>query len=285
MAEENIYKVVLDSLSAHVAILDETGVIVETNRTWQEFGQKNQICGPADCVGINYLHVCDQAKKNLTECADTIAQGIRKVMSGELEEFLTQYPCHSGNTQKWYALRVVRYRSKTVKRFIVTHEDITPIMLTQQKLQKKEQELSEQSTKLQESNVALKVLLQHRDEGRLRFEQTIIDNIHRLVMPYVEKLMAGRLTERDRNLAEIVKNHLLEVVSPFLNRLTNVNRLLTPQEIQVASLVRDGKTSKDIAEVLGVSVSAVDFHRKSIRRKLGLRMTGKNLRAHLLSLR
>ena len=284
MTEENIYKVVVDSLSTHVALLDESGVIVETNRAWQDFGRKNNLRGPVDCVGMNYLSICDQLSDNEAEEVGAIGKGIRQVMSGQVEEFLTQYPCHSSNVQRWYALRVVRYRSKTVNRVIVAHENITPIMKTQQELQIKEQELKDQTEKLAESNVALKVLLGHRDEDRNKFEETIIDNINKLVMPYLEKLLSGRLTERDRNLAEIVQDHLKEVISPFLNRLSNVNRFLTPQEILVAAYVREGKTSKDIAEVLEVSVSAVDFHRKSIRRKLGLNQTGTNLRSYLLSL-
>nr|MBF0222079.1 hypothetical protein [Desulfobulbaceae bacterium] len=55
MADKNIYKVVIDSLSAHRAI--------ETNRSWQQFGKENKLTGSADCVGINYLFICDQASK------------------------------------------------------------------------------------------------------------------------------------------------------------------------------------------------------------------------------
>ncbi len=284
MEAENIYKVVMDSLSAHVAILDEEGVIVETNRAWQEFGQENDLPGAADCVGVNYLKVCEPRGEEIDENVAAIAIGIRQVMAAEVDEFFTQYPCHSPEEQRWYAVRVVRYRSAKVKRVIVAHENITKIMETQLALEKKEQQLQEQAEQLAESNVALKVLLKHREEDRQKIEETIIDNINILVMPYLEKLMTGRLSERDKNVAGIVHDHLQDVISPFLNRLANVCRGLTPQEIQVATFVREGKPSKDIAEALGVSVSAIDFHRKSIRRKLGLSRTGANLRSHLLSL-
>lgn len=281
---ENIYKVVIDSLSAQVAILDEDGVIVETNRAWQDFGRKNDFTGPLDSSGLNYLAVCDQSGSSGCKEALAIAIGIRQVMAGKIEEFFAQYPCHSPSEKRWYAVRVVRYRSKKVKRVIVAHENITPLMLIQQTLEKKEQELQEQTERLAESNVALKVLLKHREEDKEKIEQTIVDNVNKLVMPYLEKLLSGRLSEREKTLAGIVKDHLQDVVSPFLSRLANVNRLLTPQEIQVAAFVREGMVSKDIAEVLGVSVSAIDFHRKSIRRKLGLSRTGENLRSYLLSL-
>jgi DNA-binding CsgD family transcriptional regulator len=92
------------------------------------------------------------------------------------------------------------------------------------------------------------------------------------------------LDERSWNLLKIARQRLDEIVDPFLNRLTSLNRLLTPREIDVVSLVREGRTSKEIADLLNVSVSAVDFHRKKIRKKLGLANDRANLRSYLLSL-
>ena len=92
------------------------------------------------------------------------------------------------------------------------------------------------------------------------------------------------MDERDRNLIEIIHQRLEEIVSPFLNRLSSLSRLLTPREIDVAALVREGRTSKEIAEVLNISVSGVDFHRKKIRQKLNLVNKQSNLRSYLLSL-
>ena len=133
--------------------------------------------------------------------------------------------------------------------------------------------------------MALKVLLQHRDEDRQRVEESVVDNVNRLVMPYLEKLHHGKLATREKVMVEIVENHLKDIISPFLGKISSLNKLLTPQEIQVASLVREGRTSKEIAEVMRVSVSAIDFHRKRLRKKLGLAKTGSNLRSFLLSLK
>jgi DNA-binding CsgD family transcriptional regulator len=74
------------------------------------------------------------------------------------------------------------------------------------------------------------------------------------------------------------------VTAPFLNRLTALYQQLTPQEIKVATMVREGRSSAEIADVLLVSTAAVDFHRKQIRKKLGMTGTGRNLRSYLLSL-
>ena len=137
---------------------------------------------------------------------------------------------------------------------------------------------------LEESNVALKVLLEHREKDRQSLEENVLANVRKLVIPYLEEFNYRKMDERSRNLVEIILQRLEEIVSPFLNRLASLNRLLTPREIDVAAMVREGKTSKEIAELLTISVSGVDFHRKQIRSKLDLTNEKSNLRSYLLSL-
>lgn len=280
----NIYQIVLDSLAAHVAILDEHGEIIETNKAWQNFGSNNGLVEPFDCVGTNYLAICETASSTGEKDAGNVAKGIRDVLDGKVDHFFTQYPCHSPLEKRWYVVRVVPYRGDETKRVIVTHENITPIMEIQETLEKKEEQLEQQAEKLEETNIALKILLEQRNEDRRRIEENVHSNVNRLALPYLEKLMQSKLNQRQKTLAEITHSNLLEIVSPFLSRLSTLNNLLTPQEIEVAHMVRSGKTSKEIAEVLYLSVAGVDFHRKKIRNKLGLTNSSTNLRSYLLSL-
>lgn len=281
----SIYEVIVNSLSAHVAVLDEQGVIVETNRAWQEYGRKNGLEEPLDSIGINYLSVCKTAKDAGDPEADIVPLGFQKVLSGELEEFVTQYPCHSPTRRSWFNLRILPYRSKSAARILVVHENVTSIILGQEKLKKKEEELRVKSEKLEETNVALKVLLNHRDRDLEELEQRIAANIKELVLPYVEKLKSKRIGDREQTLVEIIETGLLNIAMPFLQKLSSLHLQLTPQEVDVASLVRQGKSSQEIADVLGLSVNTISFHRKNLRRKLGLDDRSKNLRTYLLSLR
>ena len=57
MLDSNLYQVIIDSMSAHVAILNEYGVIIETNRSWQDFARENGMTEPYDSLGINYLRI------------------------------------------------------------------------------------------------------------------------------------------------------------------------------------------------------------------------------------
>lgn len=280
----NIYQVALDSISAHVAILDDTGQILETNRAWQEFGEQNGIQIESSCVGLNYLETCDRVAEEWQGESRVIAAGIRQVINGEIEEFFVNYPCHSPDEERWFALRVVKFRDPDANKVIMSHENITPLMQAHRDLAEKEKDIREQAEKLEESNIALKVLLDHRQKDRVQLEENMLANTRSLVLPYVQELMETPLPKRERTMVEIIEERLNEITSPFLNRLTSLNTILTPQEIKVATMVREGRSSAEIADVLMVTVSAVDFHRKQIRKKLEMTGTGRNLRSYLLSL-
>jgi DNA-binding CsgD family transcriptional regulator len=280
----NIYQLALDSISAHIAILDEDGDIIETNRAWREYGLNNGIEVEPSCVGLNYLHSCDRAAAQDVVEARVIGDGIRQVIAGEIREFFINYPCHSPTEQCWFALRVVRFREPGANKVILSHENITPLMKAHQELAKQQRSLRDQAEKLEESNIALKVLLEHRQKDKQQLEENMLANVRTLVLPYVQELMDARLGKRERTIVEIVEERLSDIAAPFLNRLTSLTTVLTPRELKVAAMVREGRSSAEIADVLMVSVSGINFHRKQIRKKLGLTGTSGNLRSYLLSL-
>ncbi|WP_246805140.1 response regulator transcription factor [Desulfosarcina cetonica] len=105
-----------------------------------------------------------------------------------------------------------------------------------------------------------------------------------MILPYVEKLKRAQLKPRDRTLVEIIDAHLQDIISPMMQKLANASIILTPQEIQVATLVKDGKASKEIADILNVSETTIHFHRKNLRRKFGLSNSQTNLRSYLISI-
>ncbi len=146
-----------------------------------------------------------------------------------------------------------------------------------------ENQLEEKTNRLQEVNIALKTLLRHRDEDKKDLEEAIMNNIENLILPYLKKIKAGPMNGTQMALLEILESHLSELTSDFGKTLALQYRVLTPTEMRVAALVREGKTSKEIAEILCISEKTASFHRNNIRTKLGLRTTGINLRSHLLS--
>ena len=281
---DELAKTVLNSLSAHIAILDENGVILETNTAWRNYAVQSGMPQGHDDRGINYLAVCDATKGNDSEDARKVAAGIRAVIGGELAEFLYDYPCHSEDGPHWYYMRVLRMCGPGPIRVVASHEEITALKLTEEALRKSRQELIEQKQSLEETNIAMKVLLKQREEDKLELEKKVLNNVKDLILPYIERLKNSRLNAKDRTLVDIVDTHLKDIISPLLQRFTHAKILLTPQEMQVAALVKDGKTSKEIADVLNVSETTVNFHRKNLRVKFGLRNKRTNLRSYLISI-
>ena len=133
-------KTVLDSLSAPIAILDQNGVILETNQAWRQFAEDNQARGPIDFIGVNYLKVCDASRGKDAKDAHKVAAGIRAVIAGEIEEFLYDYPCHSPTGKHWYYMRAIRMSGKGPIRVVVSHSEITALKLAEKALRKREKE-------------------------------------------------------------------------------------------------------------------------------------------------
>jgi DNA-binding CsgD family transcriptional regulator len=277
-------KKILDSLSAHIALLDAEGVILETNRAWRDYGKANDIAMHPATLNINYLDICDMADGNGAAGSSKAARGIRDVIAGKLEEFTMDYPCHSPTQKMWFYMRVTGIVGTDPYRAAVCHENITPLKLAEETIQRREQELELKSQSLEEANTALKVLLKQREADKKELEEKVVTNIRQLVTPYLEKISQTRLDPRQRAFLDIIEGHLNDVISPFLQRMSTLHLHLTPQEIQVASLVKSGKSTKEIADILGISTNAVDFHRKNIRQKFGLKHQKTNLRSFLMSL-
>ena len=165
-----------------------------------------------------------------------------------------------------------------VTRDITTHE------CPEEELKKREREMEAKSRELEEVNITLKVLLRQREEDKSELEEKVLSNVKELVEPHVQKLKKTRLTIEQIACVSNIETHLKDIISPFLRNLTSKYLCLTPREIQIANLIREGKTSKEIAQLLHLSQGAIDFHRNNIRDKLGLKKKKANLRSYLLSL-
>lgn len=113
---------------------------------------------------------------------------------------------------------------------------------------------------------------------------SMVANLREFVQPYLEKLVSSCLDARQQVWLQIARSYLDTIASPFLRCLSSLASRLTPRVIEVAVLVKEGKTNKEMAAILSISVDAVDFHRKNIRKKLGPSHRKVNLRSYLLSL-
>lgn len=156
--------------------------------------------------------------------------------------------------------------------------------IAKKELKKREQKLEFQTRKLEEINIALKVLLEKRNEAKVEIEERLLLNINEMILPYLEKLRKSLSNELQQSYVDILESNLNEITSPFYQRMASNYYHLTPKEIQIAGLIKQGKTTKEIAELLQSSPRAIEFHRNNLRKKFGLTNTKTNLVTHLLTL-
>ncbi|NMC95263.1 MAG: PAS domain S-box protein [Syntrophorhabdus sp.] len=152
------------------------------------------------------------------------------------------------------------------------------------KRKRAEEDLKTKTLNLEEVNAALKVLLRQRDKDKSEMEDKILNNVKKLVLPYIERLKGKQVDEETKVYLGVIETNLQNILSPFVQKLSSRYSQFTPTEIRVANLIREGKTIKEIAVISGISENAVNHHRQSIRNKLGLNRQKINLRTHLMSL-
>ena len=162
--------------------------------------------------------------------------------------------------------------------------DITESRRAEEELRQRESELTTKSQELEELNAALKVLLKHREDDKANLQDTVLVNVKELILPYIEKLKSDHLSPQQTTMVSIIESNIKEIVSPFAAKLSSKFLNLTPTELQVASLVKDGRSSNEIAELMNLSPNTILFHRYNLRRKLGLKQRKVNLRSYLRSL-
>jgi len=162
--------------------------------------------------------------------------------------------------------------------------DVTEQKRAEEALKKRERELETKSRHLEEMNTALRVLLEKREKDKWEIEEKIVYNLRELVFPYLNKLKNMSLDKKQTSYLSIAESNLQSITSTFSKSLSEKFLGLTPTEIQVANLIRQGRSTKEIAQILTVSNRTVESHRKGIRKKLRMKNRKANLRSHLITL-
>ena len=126
-------QLVLDSLTAEVAVLNRNGTIVAVNKAWKQFAAENGGTPEATGVGVNYLNICRTASGDDSLAGQLVWQGVEHVLDGSRDVFKFEYACHSANQQRWFLLHVSRLEGSD-SHVVMTHLPITERKLTEQRL-------------------------------------------------------------------------------------------------------------------------------------------------------
>ena len=145
-------------------------------------------------------------------------------------------------------------------------------------------ELDESIQNEGETNRALKVLLEKKERDQKEIQESVLLNVNKLILPYIEKIKLTALDDFQKIYLSIIETNLMDIVSPFSRKMSMKELNLTPKELQVANLTQKGVASKTIAQIMDISPRTVDAYRKNIRKKVGLSRKRVNLRSYLMSL-
>lgn len=158
--------------------------------------------------------------------------------------------------------------------------DITEVLELRQKLDDTMIELTAQKQALEKKNTALNELIAHIELDKKNYRDRIIANIDNVILPAVDKIALGHT---DKDYIEQVRHAVEDLASSFGQNIGNRKANLTPREIEVCNLVKNGLSNKEIARMLKIALHTVEKHRRTVRKKLGITSKGINLQTHLSS--
>src|SRR6056297_1162303 len=152
----------------------------------------------------------------------------------------------------------------------------------EQRVRERTSELSDINKKLEEANIALRVLLEKKDENKRELEENMVFNVQQLIRPLIDSLKATDMDREQMHYLNLIESNLKKIISPFKRTLIQAYGL-TPSEVQLLDSIKQGKSTKEIAEMLNLSKRTIDTHRHNIRKKLGLMNKHISLSTYLIS--
>jgi len=280
---EEKFETIFENANDHIAYVGVDGTVIDVNHKFEDvFGHKR-----ASVIGKKFYEFGVLSPEDWQRCiglANELIAG--RVVASEVLEF----EAIGKDGRKIYIEVNPRavVKDGEIKGVLAITRDITARKREEELLRRHREDLErlvkERTSNLEEANTALRLMLRKSEEVKAELEATISANLKELVMPHLQKLRRTKLNDIQRTYLDSLEVSLNDITSPLLHGISSQYLRLTPTEIQVASLVKQGKTTKEIAELLSMSLRTIDTHRYNIRAKLGLKNKKANLRTHLLSI-
>ncbi|MDD4869319.1 MAG: PAS domain S-box protein [Kiritimatiellae bacterium] len=179
------------------------------------------------------------------------------------------------------ATKLIKYRGKPAILGIVT--DISELKKVENNLNRNSVVLREQKKALQQKNTALKEILAQIEIEKIQIKKQVSINAEKLLLPTLRNLRT-RSNSVDRKYIDLLETNIKQLVSKFGIELTNKSTSLSPKETEVCNMIKNGLSSKEIADMLHISLRTVDTHRNRIRKKFHLTTRNVNLSSHLQNL-
>jgi DNA-binding CsgD family transcriptional regulator len=152
----------------------------------------------------------------------------------------------------------------------------------EKELQETNRQLKVERQTLKETNAALRTVMAQIEAEKKEISQNIQQNVEKILIPILHALSL-EIPKAQMNYIELLKTNLEEITSPFVNQLSKKYHSLTPTEIKICNMIKNGLRTKEIAQVLSISSATVNRHREHIRKKLQIANHQVNLTTYLQS--
>ncbi len=269
-AQTRLHSEIMKNMSEAVYLIKMSDTtIVYTNPSFEKmFGY-----APGEMIGKHVSIVNAPTDKTPRETTIKIMAFIKKhgYWNGEVKNI------KKDGTTFWCHATVSVFEHDVHKKVLITaHTDIT-------EHKKAEKRIREQSRSLTQKNNALKELLEQISLEKQGITERITTNLKTLLIPKLRRLK-NKLANSDKKQIKSIETAIKNIASGFGSKITDKRIFLSPREIEVCDLIREGLKNKAIARELSLSSATVETMRKRIRNKLRLQHKSINLSTYLQSL-
>jgi PAS domain S-box-containing protein len=266
----------LDLVGVIVVAIDTKGKVMLINRKGCE------ILGYREEEILGKSWITNFLPKRLRKRVNTYR---KQLLAGEVESidyFENPVVTKSGEERviSWSNI-VLRDDEGRITSTLSAGSDITEHIRAEERLKASMQELDRQRKALEDKNIALRELLGQVELEKTRMKEDVAATVSEAVLPLLTKM---RLKGASRKYISLVERYLNDLASPYARKITRRSLRLTPREIEICDMLKGGLSSKEMAELLGISLETVEKHRHHIRKKLGISKKNINLASYLQSL-
>ena len=183
---------------------------------------------------------------------------------------------------EWHIEPIVTPDGK-INHFLAIQHDVTERERVYEALAQSERQLRQQAVVLEDKNRVLHELLQQIEREKQKVKEDVMLNVEEVLLPILNKLKSkdGQL---NYDYLIMLENNLRQLSSSFGRNLINQNFGLSRRELEIAMMIREGRSTKEIAQTLNISERTTENHRNSIRRKMGIQQSSVHLNSYLQSL-
>ncbi len=261
---------IYNSIGDGISILDVDLNVLSVNFTLRSWYPNRK-----SFIGKKCYYVYHNRLKPCEDCPI-----LKTINDGRAHYDIVAYFSKSNNIVRWHELQSYPI-SKDGQIFGIVEyvKDITRDVALNYEIYNIERHLAD----FRVQNNVLKNYLEEIENKKNDLSNNLNINIKKYVRPLVEQIKHNSIDKpSDYQLVCLLDTIFDNITKPYIEESKELENF-TSQELQIMSMIKGGKTSKEIAEKLRLSIKTIDFHRTNIRKKLNIGRTD-NLRAHLTQL-